>query len=418
MISMTKRIRCTVTAFAIASLVLIPGVVHADTSIDGPIDLGTAAPFSVLAGSTVTNTGPSVLAGDLGLSPGTSITGFSPGVVNGTVHNTDEVAALAKDDLTTAYGVAASLTPIATGLDNLTGSSLTPGVYSGEALSVTGALTLAGTAQSVWVFQAASALTIGSGAIITVTGGASACNVFWQVGSSATIGTGAQFVGTVMADESITAETAATITGRLLARTGAVTLDTNTLNAPTGCAATPGTVTTSPEITSAAPPAGQVDVDYAHTITGRGVPAPALAVSGGALPPGLAFDAATGLLSGRPTSTGTYVFDVTVSNGTAPDATVTYTVTVAAAPAPDPVAPAPVAPAPVTPAPVMPAPVTSVPVTPAAVTSTARHALAETGTDVGPQPLIAAILLLMGLSLVGFARVGAGRVVSARSPQV
>ncbi|WP_341956435.1 ice-binding family protein [Microbacterium sp. LWH13-1.2] len=329
----TRALLCTIAVAAFLTLAVVPPATAA-TTIDGPIDLGTAAPFAVLASSTVTNTGPSVIGGDVGLSPGTSITGIPPAVVNGTVHATDAVAAEAQADLTTAYGVAAGLTPMASGLGDLTGASLTPGVYAGDTLSVTGQLTLAGTAESVWIFQAASTLTIGSGAIVTVTGGASACNVFWQVGSSATIGSGAQFVGTVMADISVTAQTAATITGRLLARTGAVTLDTDTLTAPTGCTTTPGTVTTSPEVTSASPPTGRVGVDYSHTITAEGAPQPEYSVVGGALPPGLVLDAVTGIISGQPTVAGAYLFTIRASNGASPDADASYEITIAPAVAP------------------------------------------------------------------------------------
>ncbi|MET1016558.1 MAG: ice-binding family protein [Leifsonia flava] len=352
---------------------------NADTAIDGPVDLGTAAQFSVLGSSTVTNTGLSVLDEDLGVSPGTSITGFPPGITGGTIHPTDAVAALAQDDLTTAYGVAASLTPMATGLGDLTGQSLTPGVYSGGELSVTGALTLEGTAESVWVFQAASTLTIASGAIITVTGEASVCNVFWQVGSSATIEPGAQFVGTVMADVSITAQTAATITGRLLARTGAVTLDTNRLIAPTGCDTEPGTVTTSPEITSEAPPAGRAGEAYTHTITASGTPSPTYTVSSGALPTGVVLDEETGVLSGQPTEEGTYDFEITASNGTAPDTTVAYSVTIDAA-LPDSSTP-PVAPV-------------------VGLAAPAGPSLPATGPDLGFSPLLAATLLGLGAVLL------------------
>jgi hypothetical protein len=368
--------RATVLAAAVGGALLLAVVpaspASADTTIDGPIGLGTAAPFVVLASSTVTNTGPSVLNGDVGLSPGTSITGIPPAVVNGTVHTTDAVAAQAQADLTNAYGIAASLTPTATGLGDLAGQSLTPGIYAGGELSLTGALTLAGTAESVWVFQAASTLTIGSGAVVTVTGGASACNVFWQVGSSATLNPGAQFVGTVMADESITAQTAATITGRLLARTGAVTLDTNTITAPTGCSPNPGTVSTSPTITSAEPPAGTAGSDYSHTVTASGSPAPTFAVTEGSLPPGLSLDSATGVISGQPTTAGSYSFTLTVTNGTAPDATATYTLTIAEA-----------------------APGVGQPADGAG--SSAE--LAESGADLGPALLIGLLLATVGIVL-------------------
>ncbi|TQJ29973.1 ice-binding family protein [Microbacterium sp. SLBN-146] len=380
MVQHSRRVATLAATVGILAVALLPSAAHADTTIDGPIDLGTAAPFSVLGASTVTNTGPSVLNGDLGLSPQTSITGFPPGIVNGTIHPTDAVAAQAQIDLTTAYNVAASLSPTATGLGDLVGQSLTPGVYSGGALSLTGALTLAGTAESVWVFQAASTLTIATGSIITITGGASACNVFWQIGSSATIQGGAQFVGTVMAAESITAETAATIAGRLLASNGAVTLDTNTITAPEGCE--PGTVSTSPTITSEAPPLGTPGDDYSYTVTASGTPAPSFTVSSGSLPSGLTLDAATGAITGVPTTPGDYDFDVTVSNGTAPDDTASYTVTIAAAASP--------------------APVASPSAGAGAVPAGAR--LAESGVVNAPTGIVSLALISLGLAFVFFAR--------------
>jgi hypothetical protein len=385
MIQRPRRLVTLVTAATILAVVLLPSAAHADTTIDGPINLGTATPFSVLGASTVTNTGPSVLNGDLGLSPQTSITGFPPGIVNGTIHPTNAVAAQAQIDVTTAYNVAASLTPTATGLGDLVGQSLTPGVYSGGALSLTGALTLAGTAESVWVFQAASTLTIATGSIITITGGASACNVFWQIGSSATIQGGAQFVGTVMAAESITAETAATIAGRLLARNGAVTLDTNTITAPEGCE--PGTVSTSPTITSEAPPTGTTGDDYSYTVTASGTPAPSFAVSTGSLPSGLTLDNATGAITGVPTTPGDYDFDITVSNGTAPDDTAGYTVTIAAAASPAPVV----------------SPGTGTGAGAGAAPGTGPR-LAESGVVTAPTGIVSLALISLGLAFVFFAR--------------
>ncbi len=377
MIRTVSRSRLLLAAGASALvLALLPaGAANAATQIDGPIDLGTAFPFAVLGAETVTNTGPSVLNGDLGLSPGTSLTGFEFATVNGTTHATDTVAAQAQLDLTTAYGVAAGLTPTQTGLGDLTGLSLTPGVYSGDELSVTGALTLDGEADSVWIFQAASTLTAATGSIITVTGEASACNVFWQVGSSATLNPGAAFVGTVMANVSVTAETAATVTGRLLARTGAVTLDSNVITAPTECSTPPGTVTSSPEITSAAPPAGQAGVDYSFTVTATGSPTPALSVSSGALPPGLTFDSATGVISGRPTTPGIYTFSVTAANEVAPDATTEYSVIIGV-------------------------------VTPVDEETGVREGnrLAASGTDLGYAPALAGLLLVSGVAALVLGR--------------
>ncbi|MDX2375219.1 ice-binding family protein [Microbacterium sp. LRZ72] len=388
MVRTTTPVRLFLVSAVGLLLILAPATTAtAATTIDGPIGLGTAESFSVLAASTVTNTGTSVLDGDVGLSPLTSVTGFPPGIVNGTTYVADETAEQAQIDLTTAYNVAAGLTPQETGLGELAGESLTPGVYSGGELALNGTLTLAGTAESVWVFQAASTLTIGSGSIITVTGGASACNVFWQVGSSATIGTGAQFVGTVMAAQSVTANTTATITGRLLARTAAVTLDTNTIIAPTGCDAAPGTVTSSPEITSDEPSAGEVGTDYTHTVTASGTPTPTFTVTSGALPAGLALDAVTGTISGEPTASGTSDFTVTASNGTAPDATADYSLVIAAAEGDTPAPAAPDA----TPAPGSPDDTAP---------GEAARLLASSGSDAGAAPLLAVSLATLGAALL------------------
>lgn len=207
-------------------------------SCEGCVDLGTAQTYGILAGSMITNTGPTVINGDLGLSPGSSVTGFPPGVVNGTQHIADAEAAQAQTDLVTAYDFAAGQTnpaPIIVA-GNIGGQTLTPGIYkSTSSLAISsGDLTLAaqGDPDACWIFQIATTLDTASGRKIILTGGAQAKNVFWQVGSSATLGTNSLFKGTIMALTSITATTGAVVDGRLLARNGATTLDTNTINSP------------------------------------------------------------------------------------------------------------------------------------------------------------------------------------------
>ncbi|MCJ1714764.1 ice-binding family protein [Microbacterium sp. M1A1_1b] len=339
-------IALTGIGLAASMAMMTTSAASAATVISGPINLGTAATYGVLGASAVTNTGPSVINGDLGLSPGTSITGFGGapnGTVNGTTHQTDAAATQAQRDTTTAYNVAASLSPTQTGLTELNGLSLSPGVYSGGALALAnnGALTLAGSANSVWVFQAASTLTIGSASEITITGGASSCNVFWQVGSSATVGTGAQFQGTVLAQQSVTATTGATVQGRLLARVGAVTLDTNTITASTGCPPT-GTTSESPTITSGTPTTATAGTPYSFPVTATGTPTPTYTATG--LPAGLTINGTTGVISGTPTTPGSSTVTITASNGTPPNDTQTVVITVqptaTTSPTPTPSAPA------------------------------------------------------------------------------
>ena len=254
---MTARISRIAGLFVVATVGAV-FTVASPAHAEGPVGLGTATSFAVLAGQTVTNTGSSVISGDVGLSPGSAVVGFPPAVVNnGALHVTDAVAAQAQLDLTAAYDDAAGRTPaVAIGPD-LSGLTLTTGVYSAGAMSLTGTLTLDGQGDpnASFVFQAASSLITGSSSVVSLINGANPCNVFWQVVSSATLGTGSTFVGTVMALTSIAATTGATITGRLLARNGEVTLDANVINAPTGCAvfAPPATTTTTTTTAAVAP---------------------------------------------------------------------------------------------------------------------------------------------------------------------
>lgn len=205
------------------------------------VGLGSAAGFSVLGGSTVTNTGPTTMFGDLGLSPGSSVTG-APHVL-GATHVDDAVAIEAKNDLTTAYNDAASRPSNGSAGTDLAGQTFTPGVRtaSSSLLLSSGSVTLdaQGDPNAVFIFQIGSTLITGSNTSVALINGAQACNVFWQVGSSATLGTGTRFVGTVMASATIIANTAATIHGRLLAQTGAVNMDTNTITT-SNCASSSG----------------------------------------------------------------------------------------------------------------------------------------------------------------------------------
>jgi hypothetical protein len=324
-----SRLLGAAAVVTVGLLAIGAGPANAATTIDGPIFLGTAADYGILAASAVTNTGATVINGDLGLSPLTSVTGFPPGLVNGTQNVANEPADTAKNDLLVAMGTASSLTPTTRGLGDLTNLNLTPGVYSGGELSLTGNLTLTGAANSVWVFQAASTLKTGTSASITLAGDASACNVFWRVGSEATLNGGAPFVGTILADTSISTGSGTVVEGRLLASTAAVTLINTVVNTPTGCDDGSGSeVTTSPEITSAPLPGGTVGTTYDSTVTSTGSPDATYTVTSGALPPGLVLDSVTGGVTGTPTTPGTYTVTITASNGTAPDDSIESTIVI------------------------------------------------------------------------------------------
>jgi hypothetical protein len=209
--------------------------------------LGTAKTYAILAGTTVTNTGNSVISGDLGVSPGSACTGLpapctggGPGTVSGTIHVADAPALQAQTDLTAAYGVAAS-SPCnfnRTG-QNLGGKTLTAGTYcQTTAPTLTGTLTLSG--NGVYIFKIGSTLVTAPGATVRLINGAQPCNVFWQVGSSATLDTTTTFVGTIMALTDISLNNAASIAGRALARNGQVSLINNRITVPTTCNAVGG----------------------------------------------------------------------------------------------------------------------------------------------------------------------------------
>ena len=224
-------------------LVSLSGSAQAATAVS----LGAADSFVVLAGSGITNTGPTTLNGDMGTHPTTTITGSSSITITGTNQAGNGVTQSAKTDLVTAYNSAAGQTSTNAISADLGGQTLTAGVYtSASSIGLTGALTLnaAGDANAVFIFQAGSTLTTASGSSVVLTNGAQACNVFWQVGSSATIGTSSSFRGTILALTSITLTTSATVEGRVLARNGAVTMDTNTITRPSCTVVVPTTTTT------------------------------------------------------------------------------------------------------------------------------------------------------------------------------
>ncbi len=209
----------------------LPGAADGGRARPGFPLLGSASSFVVLGGSTVTSTGLSILTGNLGVSPGTAITGFGPGVVLGTIHAGDPVAAQAQSDLTTAYNALAGVAcnTNLTGQD-LGGMTLTPGVYCySSSAQLTGTLVLdaRGDPNAVFIFQITSTLTTATNSSVVMINGGRVCNVFWQVGSSATLGTGTVFAGSILAYASITLNTGVSMSGRALARTGAVTMDTD-----------------------------------------------------------------------------------------------------------------------------------------------------------------------------------------------
>lgn len=268
----TRSISILLTLILVVFLAAPAAVMAAESTVN----LGTTASFAVLAGTTITNTGPTTISGsvggNIGVSPGTSITGFPPGSVSdGTIHSADATALQAQVDLVTAYDDAASrsVTADLTGQD-LGGMTLTAGVYKfSSSAQLTGTLILdaQGDPEAVFIFQIGSKLTTASGSVVSLTNGARFCRVFWQVGSSATLGTNTKFVGHVFALTSIAAQTGATVQGQLLARNGAVTLDNNTITNGVCAAGPTPTETTEATTETTATTATSAETTAATTAT-------------------------------------------------------------------------------------------------------------------------------------------------------
>jgi Ice-binding-like len=221
----------------VGAAVLMLSVPLAANAAPPRVALGSAKKFAILAGQGVTNTGPTVIRGGLGTDPAPAMTGFPPGLVHGPVHRADAAALHAKSALTAAYNDAAGRTGSAV-LPQLGGTTLTPGVYNGGALNITGTLTLNG--PGVYVFTAASSLVTATHSKVRLINGADPCDVFWQVTSSATL-KGPRFAGNILALTSITVGNGVNVRGRLLARNGDVTLINDTIDSAScgGNATTP-----------------------------------------------------------------------------------------------------------------------------------------------------------------------------------
>jgi type VI secretion system secreted protein VgrG len=245
---------------------------------------GTTSTFAVLAGTTITNTGPTTIGGtaggNVGLSPGSAFTGSSTVTISGTQHLADAVAITAQTDLVAAYNSISAPTPTVLATPELASKVITPGTYSTSAgtFANSGSLTLdaQGDASAVFIFQAASTLITSAGSTMTLINGAQACNVYWRVGSSATLGTNSTFAGRIFALTTITADSGAAVRGQLLAQTGAVNLNANVITNDACVVATP-TPTPSATVTATPTPTPTPSVSVTPT------PKPTT-VTGGKLP--------------------------------------------------------------------------------------------------------------------------------------
>ena len=273
------------------------------------VGLGTAESFAVLAGAGITNTGPTTITGDVGTFPTTDQTGFASVTMIGTNHAGDAVTQGAKTDLVTAYNDAAGRTPATSVPVELGNTTKLPGVYTSPTFGLTGTLTLdgGGDPDAEFIFQAGSTLITASNSRVLFINGADPCAVVWQVGSSATFGTGTAFVGDVLAMASITATTGATFNGRLLARDGAVTLDTNTITRSV-CAA--DTTTTTADDTTSSTTGGTTSststtvASTATSTTGPSSPGGPAATPGAPGAPDGGTDLTTATPNSPPTTTG------------------------------------------------------------------------------------------------------------------
>jgi hypothetical protein len=292
--------------------------------------------FGVLGGSTVTNSGPTVVTGNLGVSPGTAITGFTgiapggPGTVTGSIHSADPFAAEGQNELTAAFNAAAAAPATANKAGDLGGQTLFPGVYAiSTSIGLTGTLVLdaQGNNNAQFIFQIGSTLTTAPNSAVLLQNGAQAANVFWQVGTSATIDTNSVFAGNILAQASISLNTGASLQGRALARTGAVTLLSNVVTSPGGAGGAPPLT---PSV-SCASGSGQTTQVYSSSLGAiGGTPPYTFAITVGVLPIGLGINTSTGAITGTPTTLGVFPYTARVTDSTSQSATSTCSITISA----------------------------------------------------------------------------------------